>query len=861
MDFLSHEVTNDGIRADSKKLAANAELPFPSSKKGMQSFLGALNYYGRFTQGLAVYGAVLYQLKDEDFAPGGDLSVARGAFTALRRKVTEAPILRHFDGSKDVYIMLYANEWALSMLKVCYTLLAGKTLHVYTRFLTLEWVFQSKSLFGRSVHFAVFQSQWHLKIKHVRERDIEFAKLLQSSITPFVSLDEAVALLAPPSKGSATVRMAQHLLYASITRDYDSYVLSFDGSAKTEMHGGHGSCSWMLWKSPAWDIVIAASAHLPSTTVNIAEYTGMNNGVRSAIEHGVTDLIIVGDSRLAIQQSVGVIACRKETLQLKLTQHKELTAQLKSTRYLDAVRAYNAAADSLATEALESQVTKVVLSESRKTELRALNKIPEVLYVDEQALAETDLPAQRMQPIPQTEPHAVSQTVEKPQVTAWSAREGTGDLETTLDEPVRADPKEASEREDPTTVPTERIRRVRVAQDEERRWADLKAYLRDDVESLSFKGAANASKLADRYVLDEGGLLQYVGKGRKLDEVGEHEPQLRLVIPTTVINEVLQSCHDSIEGGHQGITRSFHRVKEDYYWVGLYRPHANGQQERSVKSIVQTVNVYVEDPLQQDWDDIAEKMDHVINNSMETTRKETPFYLVHGWDAQPPLKAMTSSLRLGDGSLTDATAWRREANRQHEVALAMTKQYQATEKARRAKEHNEALGRLERMAVPVGERSDATEVGDPTSDPPYRPLFEPGTRATRQDRIPILSSSFHVSRLKPVREDNRRPTAELVDGLGEKDRFDFDEELLPEDSWEPEAGDDEYVVEAILDDRWPISTGTERNQREFYVKWRGYDDPTWEPVSNLSCGGLLFDYLLQRKRENRFQMVQVADES
>ncbi|GMF44078.1 unnamed protein product [Phytophthora fragariaefolia] len=263
VEFLSHEVTNDGIRANSKKLTAIAELPFPSSKKGMQSFLGALNYYGRFILGLAVYGAVLYQLKDEDFVPGGNLSVARGAFEALRRKVAEAPILRHFDGSKDVYIMMYANEWALSstlmqmhdevlhpvrfcgrvlkenelnyhpaekevlallqVLKVCYTLLAGKILHVYTRFSTLEWVFQSKSLFGRSVQFAVFLPQWHLKIKRVRERDIEFAKLLQSSITPFVPPDEAVAPLAPPPKGSATVRMAPHLLYASITRDYDGY--------------------------------------------------------------------------------------------------------------------------------------------------------------------------------------------------------------------------------------------------------------------------------------------------------------------------------------------------------------------------------------------------------------------------------------------------------------------------------------------------------------------------------------------------------------------------------------------------------------------------------------------------------------
>ncbi|GMF63436.1 unnamed protein product [Phytophthora fragariaefolia] len=282
----------------------------------------------------------------------------------------------------------------------------------------------------------------------------------------------------------------------------------------------------------------------------------MNNGVRSAIEHGVTDLIIVGDSRLAIQQSMGVIACRKETLQLKLSQHKELTAQLKSTRYLHVVRAYNAAADSLATEALESQVTKVVLSESRKTELKALNKNQPT---SQEAVNEVDdLPADQESPI---SPQGGAQR---------SAREGARNLETTLDEPARADPKEASEREDPTTVQTERIRRLRVAQDEERRWADLKAYLKGDVESLSFKRTANASKLADRFVLDEDGLLQYVGKGRKLDEVGEHEPQLRLVIPTTMIDEVLQSCHDSIEGGHQGITRTFHRVKKDYYWVGLY---------------------------------------------------------------------------------------------------------------------------------------------------------------------------------------------------------------------------------------------------------------------------------------------------
>ncbi|OWY96578.1 reverse transcriptase [Phytophthora megakarya] len=37
-----------------------------------------------------------------------------------------------------------------------------------------------------------------------------------------------------------------------------------------------------------------------------------------------------------------------------------------------------------------------------------------------------------------------------------------------------------------------------------------------------------------------------------------------------MIQEVLQNCHDSLEGGHQGIARTFYRVKLDYYWVGLY---------------------------------------------------------------------------------------------------------------------------------------------------------------------------------------------------------------------------------------------------------------------------------------------------
>ena len=80
-------------------------------------------------------------------------------------------------------------------------------------------------------------------------------------------------------------------------------MLSFDGSAKTEKHGGYGSCAWILWRLPEWNIVVAGSSHLQATTVNLA-YAGMNRGTQVALEHHVADLIIVGDSRFVIQQDM-----------------------------------------------------------------------------------------------------------------------------------------------------------------------------------------------------------------------------------------------------------------------------------------------------------------------------------------------------------------------------------------------------------------------------------------------------------------------------------------------------------------------------------------------------------------------------
>ncbi|OWZ00529.1 hypothetical protein PHMEG_00028255 [Phytophthora megakarya] len=234
-----------------------------------------------------------------------------------------------------------------------------------------------------------------------------------------------------------------------------------------------------------------------------------------------------------------------------------------------------------------------------------------------------------------------------------------------------------------------------------------------------------------------------------------------------------------------------------------YRPQANGQQERSVITVMQSVKVYVEDPLQQNWDEIAERLVFAINNSHAMARKETPFYLVHGWDWM-----LIQLCKRGTGKQSEASAWRREINRQQQVSLEMAKEYQATEKARRAREHNEKLSRKEQAACPE-ENTDNTGDDNPTT----QSLFQPGNRWVKPGLVKKLAHRWHgpfrikrkveefayelelpdksgyrfypvvhVSRLKAVNEFWDRPQTRLAQDINEDTGLDFDEELLPEAS-------------------------------------------------------------------------------
>ncbi|KAE9012344.1 hypothetical protein PF005_g25134 [Phytophthora fragariae] len=144
VEYLGHKVSSHGLEANPKNLSALTDLPFPGSLRAMQSFLGSLNYYSKFIEDYAIYAAVLYELREVDFAAmnrprnrsrvqdlaavaGDDLEGAidpadadlrwiraHKSFAKLMEKVSSTPILRHFQPELQPVVVVNANDWAIS---------------------------------------------------------------------------------------------------------------------------------------------------------------------------------------------------------------------------------------------------------------------------------------------------------------------------------------------------------------------------------------------------------------------------------------------------------------------------------------------------------------------------------------------------------------------------------------------------------------------------------------------------------------------------------------------------------------------------------------------------------------------------
>ena len=599
VEFLSHLINCDGLKAAPRNLDALLNMPFPRTLKGVQKFVGSLIYYHRFLENFATYAAVLYELNDAQLQAGEGLDNAKNAFQLLKISLNNAPLLKHADRDKPFSVIIYTNKWAfgaticqeydgvlfpvryvskvfkanelnyfdsekevlalLKALDVGFQYLAGQKITVYTRYSTLKWLFQSKSLVGRTVQWATMLSPWNLTIIRCTKVPNFIPALLASSLTDYKDFDEVLENVSPSKILSSPTLVSP---FPQIPREYDGYVATFDGAVRTKAPIA-GAYSAILWKLPNWDIVYAASFYEPDLTVNDSEYSGMNAVLNIALEHTVRDLILCGNSRIALHQLTGALRCHKPNLAIRLNQAQTSMEKFNVVRSAHVARKYNASADYIATEALRLRKGRVVTDEETLTNLKQLNTLHELLYQEYDqnriTVLKADVPSICSIWSPDNTPTKMDiYNVSRSDRVLRSGR--------VIFSKIHSSGADSFNDNAITDVRTERFKRIAKLQDTEEWIKKLKLFNKGDFSNFSRADLKYCSKLSELFLVTDSNVLYYQSYSKS-----EDGNMVRIVVPLALQKDILAAYHDELGAGcHQGISKTYAKIKKYYYWKGLY---------------------------------------------------------------------------------------------------------------------------------------------------------------------------------------------------------------------------------------------------------------------------------------------------
>jgi len=110
--FLGHLLTAKGVQADPEKIRAITEMPKPTDVKGVQRFLGLVNYLSKFLPKLSEVCEPLRELtlKEVEWCW---LEVHDKVFQEVKTLVTNSPILRYYNPEEELTLQCDASDKGL----------------------------------------------------------------------------------------------------------------------------------------------------------------------------------------------------------------------------------------------------------------------------------------------------------------------------------------------------------------------------------------------------------------------------------------------------------------------------------------------------------------------------------------------------------------------------------------------------------------------------------------------------------------------------------------------------------------------------------------------------------------------------
>lgn len=111
--YLGMIISTEGVRMDPDKVDAIVNWEAPINVKDVQAFLGFSNFYRRFIRSFSRIVRPLVSLTKKD-AKFNWTATCQEAFQTLKSLFTSAPILRHFDPSKETIVECDASDFVSS---------------------------------------------------------------------------------------------------------------------------------------------------------------------------------------------------------------------------------------------------------------------------------------------------------------------------------------------------------------------------------------------------------------------------------------------------------------------------------------------------------------------------------------------------------------------------------------------------------------------------------------------------------------------------------------------------------------------------------------------------------------------------
>ena len=112
VEYLGHKISAEGIRPTTEKLRAINDAPPPNNVSQLRSFLGLVNYYGKFLPQLATTLAPLYSLLQQNINWNWGPS-QQAAFKEAKAQLTSDCLLVHFDSRKELLLACDASPYGV----------------------------------------------------------------------------------------------------------------------------------------------------------------------------------------------------------------------------------------------------------------------------------------------------------------------------------------------------------------------------------------------------------------------------------------------------------------------------------------------------------------------------------------------------------------------------------------------------------------------------------------------------------------------------------------------------------------------------------------------------------------------------